>query len=131
MSDPTLFDAHKAARSTDPETSHAAAAAAEGFAGTHMGRILTALAQPSAVRVGMTQSELATALGLHRHQVNKRLADLHRKGKISPWYLKPSGDAVALRVGTAGRDERVWRLGEDPHLEPPGLNKCPHCGHLL
>lgn len=98
MSDPTLFDPEKSYRTTDPDTSKAAAYQATAFANSQAGKILHCFKGGSE----LTQSEVAHYVDLHRHQVNKRLADLHRKGLI-----ELTGDQ---RLGSAGRNERVWRL---------------------
>jgi len=96
MSD--LYDPRINVRGTDPSTSHAAAQAAAPMANTQIGKILACFDADEE----LTQSDVALRVGLHRHQVNKRLADLARKGVI-----ELTGEE---RVGEANRRERVWRM---------------------
>ncbi len=81
------------ARRTDPDTSKAAA---EWIPRGHAGHILAILRAAGPA----TQSEIAAEASLLPHQVNKRLADLNRKG-----LAEPTG---ATRTGHAGRAEREW-----------------------
>lgn len=64
------------ARSTDPETSHDAAANAEKFARTHAGRIAVAL---MAMGSG-TADEIARITGLSVVQVDRRLPEMKSAG---------------------------------------------------
>ena len=68
------FDAHTKARTTDPATSHAAAAAARGLAADHQRTILEVM------RCGddWTADEIAVHCGLDRHQIGRRLGELER-----------------------------------------------------
>lgn len=86
------------ARSDDPATSHAAAASAAEFSGTHCARILSALCKYGP----MTKDQIARRTGLTPVQVDRRLPDLYdeAKGKIYP-----TGET---RNSDAGRPERVW-----------------------
>jgi hypothetical protein len=65
------------ARSTDPATSHEAAAGVVDFAADHHARILEALTIGPA---GAT--EIADRAGLGRDQVGKRLCELQRRGQV-------------------------------------------------
>ena len=80
-----------AARASDPPTSHVAAKRAP-VAG-HCRLVLEALAVGPA-----GQTEIARRCGLLPHEVNKRLADLHRAGLA----------ALTGRKANGGR-EREWR----------------------
>jgi hypothetical protein len=66
-----------AARSSDPVTSHQAAAQAGGLATKHQRQILAALLDGPAGASG-----IAARCGLLSHQVNKRIAELARDGRI-------------------------------------------------
>ena len=66
-------------RRTDPTTSHAAAAKAERFAASHAGRIHAALRD---MGVGTAKS-IAFATGLSVVQVDRRLPELQRAGRVS------------------------------------------------
>ena len=88
-----------AARRTDPPTSHAAAARKEAFAGTHRGLVLQALELGPA-----GQTEIArriTAKALTPHQVNKRLGELKRLGKIVEHGLDNGGRETRYRIAGA------------------------------
>lgn len=84
------------ARRSDPITSHLAAEQLSQFAGSHCDLILSALKQHGP----MTCDEIAEVIYLLPHQINKRTADMHKKGTI-----KPNGE---IRLSMAGRFERVW-----------------------
>jgi predicted Rossmann fold nucleotide-binding protein DprA/Smf involved in DNA uptake len=84
-----------AARRSDPATSHAAAASAP--VAEHQAVILDALASGPAGASG-----IAARCGLSSHQVNKRLTELARAGRIVE-----TGRTV--RSGS-GRGEREWRV---------------------
>ena len=91
-----------AARSADPDTSHAAARSMVAAQPSIQERILEALTQP------MTQFELARATGLRPEQVHKRLSELARGNpdeKIAPLI----DDTGERRVGDTGRLCIVWR----------------------
>jgi len=85
-----------AARATDPETSHAAAAQAGGLASKHQRQILAALLEGPAGASG-----IAARCGLLPHQVNKRLNELAKAGSIVE-----TGRTV---TSSSGRGEREWR----------------------
>jgi len=67
------------------------------FSGDHCRRVLDALEQGPA-----GQTEIAARCGLLPHQVNKRLADLKRAGKVEPTGQR--------QLSASGRQERVWRV---------------------
>ena len=85
-----------AARSSDPATSHAAAAQAGGLATKHQRQILAALLDGPAGASG-----IAARCGLLSHQVNKRIAELARDGRIVQ-----TGRGVP---SSSGRGEREWK----------------------
>jgi predicted ArsR family transcriptional regulator len=84
-------------RRTDPATSQAAAATVKAFAGEHHAAILEALAIGPAGASG-----IAVRCGLTGHQVNKRLTELARAGRIVE-----TGRVV---TSSSGRSEREWRV---------------------
>ena len=84
-----------AARRTDPATSHEAAKTAP--VAEHQRLILDALAVGPAGASG-----IAERCGLLPHQVNKRLTELARTGRIVE-----TGVTV---VSSSGRQEREWQL---------------------
>lgn len=86
-----------AARRTDPVTSHAAAAQSGSLRSEHARIILAALERGPAGASG-----IAARCGLLPHQVNKRLAELARGGRIVE-------TGVTVRSGS-GRGEREWRV---------------------
>lgn len=83
------------ARSSDPWTSHAAAAEINAFAGNHCEMILAELKRHSS-----TQHEIAAMTGLNFAQVNKRLSDLEHKGLARK--------TAQYRRGPSGRKCLVW-----------------------
>jgi predicted Rossmann fold nucleotide-binding protein DprA/Smf involved in DNA uptake len=85
-----------AARSSDPVTSHAAAAQAGGLATKHQRQILAALLDGPAGASG-----IAARCGLLPHQVNKRINELARDGRIVQ-----TGRVV---TSSSGRGEREWQ----------------------
>ena len=85
-----------AARASDPETSHAAAAQAGGLATRHQRQILAALLDGPAGASG-----IAARCGLLPHQVNKRINELAKAGRIVE-----TGRTV---TSSSGRGEREWR----------------------
>ena len=85
-----------AARSSDPVTSHQAAAQAGGLATKHQRQILAALLEGPAGASG-----IAARCGLLSHQVNKRINELARDGRIVQ-----TGRVV---TSSSGRGEREWR----------------------
>lgn len=86
-----------AARSSDPATSHQAAAQAGGLATKHQRQILAALLEGPAGASG-----IAARCGLLSHQVNKRINELARDGRIVQ-----TGRVV---TSSSGRGEREWRV---------------------
>ena len=84
-----------AARRTDPGTSHEAAKTAP--VAEHQRLILDALAQGPAGASG-----IAARCRLLPHQVNKRLTELARDGRITQ-----TGRVVS---SASGRGEREWRI---------------------
>ncbi len=84
-----------AARRTDPGTSHEAAKTAP--VAEHQRLIMDALAQGPAGASG-----IAARCGLLGHQVNKRLTELARTGRIVE-----TGRTVR---SNSGRSEREWRV---------------------
>lgn len=92
----TIFDAIRAARSTDPGTSHAAAAKAAPIAKAHGQLLLDTLKREGPAG----KSRLARLTGLTDVAVARRLPELQRQGKAAP-----NGQMEASR---SGRDERVW-----------------------
>lgn len=66
------------ARSSDPSTSHAAAARALKFASSHRGRILTAFRGWA----NLTANDIAEKSGLTVVQVDRRLVEMQREGLI-------------------------------------------------
>ena len=85
-----------AARSSDPVTSHQAAAQAGGLATKHQRQILAALLDGPAGASG-----IAARCGLLSHQVNKRIAELARDGRVVQ-----TGRVV---TSSSGRGEREWQ----------------------
>ena len=93
---PDIEDTLPLFRRTDPATSKAAAVSVTEFAGEHHAAILTALAAGPAGASG-----IAARCGLSGHQVNKRLTELARTGRIVE-----TGRTVR---SSSGRGEREWR----------------------
>lgn len=84
------------ARTTDPWTSHAAAAARHTFATGHAAKVLACLQ----LFGPQTKDEIAGKTGLTSVQVDRRLPDLKTKG-----LAHPTGET---RQSLSGRPERVW-----------------------
>jgi predicted ArsR family transcriptional regulator len=84
-------------RRTDPATSQAAAATVKTFAGEHHAAILEALAHGPAGASG-----IAVRCGLSGHQVNKRLGELAKAGRIV--------ETGRLVRSGSGRGEREWQI---------------------
>jgi len=89
------FNPVRAARGSDPATSHAAARSAARWATSHAGRILDALQHGAA-----TVDELSERTGLQSQQINKRLPELDRAGLARPTDV--------VRRSRSGHGERVW-----------------------
>ena len=100
LADLPLF-AQPAARKSDPVTSHEAARSARSFAGEHHAAILEALSHGPAGASG-----IAKRCGLLAHQVNKRLGELAKAGRIVE-----TGRVV---TSASGRGEREWYLTPVP-----------------
>lgn len=90
------------ARRKDPETSHAAAAQAQQFAGGHAALILLALKSYGP----MTISEIAGRTGIDHVAVARRCSELALQWAIA--VLVEDGVQVT-RPGSSGRAQRVWR----------------------
>ena len=107
MTQPDLFTEPQqrtrkpAARSADPDTSHAAARSMVAAQPSIQERILQALVRP------MTQFELARATGLRPEQVHKRLSELSTS--IPDVYVAEIIDTGERRAGDTGRMCIVWR----------------------
>ena len=84
-------------RRTDPVTSRLAAAEAKTFRGEHHAAILDALQAGPAGASG-----IAARCGLNAHQVNKRLHELAKAGRIA--------ETGRLVESASGRAEREWRI---------------------
>lgn len=98
-----------AARASDPETSHEAAALAKFKASPHRILCLQAL-----MRGPMTDFELATVTGLQQTSIGKRRLDCQRAGLVSH-YLEPvvSGLREPLplkRKSPSGALAFVWEI---------------------
>lgn len=91
--------AHTHARTTDPHTSHKAAAAAKGLAGAHRDLIIGWLGSLSMNDDGRTIEEIAAGVGLTHVQVARRMSELEADGRAT-W----SGE----RLLSSGRNGRVW-----------------------
>ena len=85
-----------AARRADPLTSKAAAESAKAFSGEHHAAILEALSQGPAGASG-----IADRCGLLPHQVNRRIHELAKAGRIIE-----TGRTVK---SASGRGEREWK----------------------
>lgn len=83
-------------RSTDPATSHAAAAGAECFAHTHAGRILSVLRYEGSG----TAEHIAKYTGLTVVQIDRRMVELQRQKLVR--VIQLGGDDL-VRNGF-----RVW-----------------------
>jgi len=94
---PDIEDSLPLFRRTDPVTSKAAAVSVKTFAGEHHAAILEALAHGPAGASG-----IAARCGLSGHQVNKRLTELARTGRIVE-----TGRTVR---SSSGRGEREWQI---------------------
>jgi predicted ArsR family transcriptional regulator len=84
-------------RRTDPVTSRDAAATVKAFAGEHHQAILEALSHGPAGASG-----IAARCGLLPHQVNKRITELAKAGRIVA-----TGRVVE---SASGRGEREWKI---------------------
>jgi len=95
----SIFDIEQApmARSSDPSTSHAAAASAKELQNVHHRQILACLEQYGC----LGKDGIAARARLTSYQVSKRLTELARSGLIAE-----TGRTVP---STAGRQEREWK----------------------
>jgi len=88
------------ARSKDPDTSQASAAAAETIATAHKSKIYAVLKS-----IGpLTGHQIAPHAGIDAHRVMKRTADLAREGVIE--------DSGERRPTPSGRYAIVWRISK-------------------
>jgi len=94
---PPIEDTLPLFRRTDPATSQAAAATVKAFQGEHHAAILEALSHGPAGASG-----IAARFGLTGHQVNKRLTELAKAGRIV-------ATGRLVRSGS-GRGEREWQI---------------------
>lgn len=118
---PSLFDVHNpapdpaplwvpVARTTDPPTSHQAAAHAATKAGTMRALALRALVQ--AGEYGLTDFELARVTDSQQTSIGKRRGELVRMG-----YVEATG---TTRPAPSGLPAMVWRVtaaGRQAHRE--------------
>lgn len=102
MNQPELpFDAHKLARTENPETSKAAARSCRELRGEHHALILDALADGNA-----NADELAPRCGLTRHQIGRRLGELENAGLV-----RKTG---AARPSASGRMANCYEACDSP-----------------
>lgn len=101
------------ARTSDPQTSHDAAEAAKEFTESHKERILRALRSVESAGMPPTAETISTASDLEVVQVDRRLVELQREGKIR--IMKLNG--VDLEI----QGYRVWEEGQEtfPAYDPP------------
>lgn len=100
ISDSGVPDARKLARTGDPGTSKAAAAALQRES------MLRALLNEFA-RADLTAEEAARRASLDPWAASKRVSDLLNAGHIEPVY---EDDTAVTRPGTSGRQQRVLRI---------------------
>jgi hypothetical protein len=93
------IDLWRAARVTDPDTSHAAAADASGNAATHRARALRELR--AVYPDGLTDFELAARLNLQQTSIGKRRGELRDAGLVE--------DSGTRRPAPSGSASIVWR----------------------
>lgn len=91
-----LFDPRNLARTSDPVTSHQAAARVAEFAGAQRARVLEAL--PAGLELGA--EEIADRTSMDAYQVRKRLPELQARGLARP--------TERTRTTRSGRGERIW-----------------------
>lgn len=93
------FDPHAHHHANDPDTSRAAAVAAEGLSARHKAIIGAVLifAHPA----GLTSQEIAERCGLNYWQVARRLSELRRDGVVV--------ETTERRKTRSGRTACVWR----------------------
>lgn len=100
-----IVDGPPPVRTSDPDTSHAAARALDPVRRVS---ILTRILDALSVRP-MTQFEVARATGLRPEQVHKRLSDLSRSD-VANGVWPMIRDTGTRRVGDCGRLCIVWEL---------------------
>lgn len=105
------------ARTTDPTTSHTAAATINE---THTQRLLAAYWDHPE---GLTADQAAAIADLLHVGYWKRVSDLARDGIIEP--VTNNGQPVTA-PGISGRQQRVMRLALNQTI--PTLTRCPTCG---
>lgn len=93
-----MFDPIPLARSSDPDTSHQAAARVHEFGDKHHGIIAVCLRQHGS----LTADQIAALTRLDKYQVCRRLPEMERAGMV-----EPTGET---RTTTSGRQARCWRL---------------------
>lgn len=86
------------ARTTDPETSHAAAASSRGLAGEHRRKILAVMAKGG----DWTADEIAERCDLNRHQIGRRLGELERSGAVQK--------SINTRPTPSGRQAQCYEV---------------------
>lgn len=109
MSDPDDFFtgdllAPPRARATDPAPSHDAAARSRQFAGSHEDLILQGLAEGPA-----TAHELEPLIGLTVVQIDRRIAEMRRKGLVRA--ATAAGEILSRGTPTGGW-ATVWEVAE-------------------
>jgi len=92
------FDAHRLARTENPSTSHAAAAASRDLRANHHRTILDVMR----CSADWTADEIALHCNLDRHQIGRRLGELERHGLV-----RKSG---AQRPTASGRMANCYAL---------------------
>ena len=100
---PTLFD--QLARTTDPDTSHSAAASMIDHLGHQRRQVMACIG----VVGGATAYEVAERLGLQQNVVARRCTDLRELGRII--------DSGRRRPGSSGRLGIVWIIRRMPDVD--------------
>ena len=95
--------AYGRARRTDPRPSKVAAVKAGEFAGSHAERILAALR----LHGPRTAHELEHLIGLTVVQIDRRVAELRRMGKLE--VCTDGGGTPITRPTPTGGEATVWR----------------------
>lgn len=90
------------ARRRDPMTSHVAASRAQVFAGSHADRILAALK----LHGPRTAHELEHLIGLTVVQIDRRVAELRRIGRLT--VCTDAGGTPMTRATPSGGESTVW-----------------------
>lgn len=97
-----LFSAPPMARRADPRPSHVAASRAQAFAGSHADRILAALRTHGP----RTAHELEHLVGLTVVQIDRRVAELRRDGRLQ--VCTDAGGEPVTRKTPSGGESTVW-----------------------